>query len=244
MPPDRAMTPLPRLPRTRSFHAPLVRCLEGLGVAATPESDRTVAEHLGEWLAWTDAIALFDVLQDDATTAVPMSPRAAAAQARAATDAADRAREELTRSISTDTRFAAAAVDAGTARGGCHAQQRAMEERLAPVRSGLRAALTARSPALGRLAALDALMERALAGKERQLLHRLPTLLEQPAAGEAGPARVSPTVDGAALRSALLAELDLRMQPIQGLIEALAAPATAPVSSPSPARPGPRAPRP
>ena len=241
MPPDRAMTLLPRLPRTRSFHAPLVRCLEGLGVAAAPEADRTVAEHLGEWLAWTDAIALFDVLQDGAGTAVPMNARAAAALARAATDAADRARDELARSISADTSFAQAAVDPATARRGCHAQQRTMEERLAPVRAGLREALAARTPALGRLAALDALMERALAGKERQLLYRLPTLLEPPTPGDAESAGVSPTVDGAALRSALLAELDLRMQPIQGLVEALAAPPPGQM----PARPAPsRAPRP
>lgn len=218
--PDRAM---PVLPRTRSFHSPLVRCLEGLGVTAAPEGDRTVAEHLGDWLAWTDAIALFDVLQGSDGVTPAVAPRAAAALAKAATDDLDRVRSELTRSISADTTFAHGAVDATTARRGCHAQQHTMEERLGPVRAGLRTALAAQTPALGRLAALDALMERALASKERQLLSRLPMLLEETTPSGDDAPRAVPAVDGRALRTALLAELEMRMQPIEGLAEALAA---------------------
>lgn len=119
------------------------------------------------------------------------------------------------------------------------AHQRDMETRIGPLRARLRAALAQTAPALGRLAALDAALDAILAGRERRLLAALPALLEKRferlrAAHRQARADAGRTDDPAAwrlpggwlarfheeLRAALLAEADLRLQPLAGLIEA------------------------
>jgi hypothetical protein len=95
---------------------------------------------------------------------------------------------------------------------------------VAALRERLRALLRRGSPAQARLAALDAVMEQLLALRERHLLAKLPGLLAprwqhwqaQPGAWRQG--------FGAEVQALLLAELDLRLQPAEGLAEALAAP--------------------
>ena len=119
------------------------------------------------------------------------------------------------------------------------AQQREMESALRPLRALLRDALSKASPALRQLATLDAAMDRILGERERSLMATVPLLLEkrfgqrlqahQQMLGEPGP------VDDPALwslpggwlagfgqefQAALLAELDLRLQPTIGLMEA------------------------
>ena len=93
---------------------------------------------------------------------------------------------------------------------------------------------------MARLAAVDVVMEQVLAGRERSLLAAVPGLLERhferlrPAeadpAGETGAdapdaARPRAWLDRfhQDIRNVLLAELDFRFQPVDGLLDALRA---------------------
>lgn len=115
------------------------------------------------------------------------------------------------------------------------AQQQNMDDRITALRARLRRALQLRSPALARLAALDTVMERLLGEPERRLLAAMPTQLEQrfaqlgagaTPAGDADAAKPAAQPRWQArfqqeLDAMLHAELDLRWQPIQGLLAAL-----------------------
>ncbi len=122
------------------------------------------------------------------------------------------------------------------------AAQRAMEANIVePLRRRLRSTLAGASPAQAtRLAALDAVMEQVVGARERELLATVPRRLERRfeqlrqdhlAAQADAPApdtrgtRPEPDPWLATfhqdMRALLLAELDLRMQPVEGLLEAL-----------------------
>jgi hypothetical protein len=137
--------------------------------------------------------------------------------------------------------------------------QQSMETGIATLRGRLRGMLAAKTPALARLAALDAVMERALGERERTLLGAVPGMLaphfeklreaeqqalaaanaesangtgfdaaaQTPEAPEAS-ANAAPLTPGAWLdvfrkdmQSVLLAELEVRFQPVEGLLAAL-----------------------
>lgn len=143
----------------------------------------------------------------------------------------------------------------------CLAQQQGMEDHIAALRARLRRALQLRSPALARLAALDEVMQRMLAEPEQRQLASVPAVLEQRyqhwqaqaasantnEANEAADPSDTPAPERPAwqtrfeheLQAVLLAELDLRWQPIHGLLAALRAPLSAPSPAPLPAPPGP-----
>jgi hypothetical protein len=103
-----------------------------------------------------------------------------------------------------------------------------------PLRAKLRAALAARSPQMAKLATVDAVMEQALVAREHSLLATVPAMLEKRFKGLRQAALPAP--DGAEtdatpmawlpvfhqdIRELLLAELDFRFQPVDGLLEAL-----------------------
>ncbi len=112
--------------------------------------------------------------------------------------------------------------------------QRRMEMRVDALRAYAREVLAAQSPALAQLAAMDGLMTQLVHGREQHLLANLPSLLRrrfearrqadtEAADGES----LEPVASGAWLkalradfRQALQAELDLRLQPIVGLVQA------------------------
>jgi hypothetical protein len=119
-------------------------------------------------------------------------------------------------------------------------RQQAMEAGIGPLRERLRARLAAGTPAMARLASVDAVMEQVLGEHEHRLLATVPGLLEkhfsrlrkadQAAQGDpqAPDAHGSGTPPGAWLdvfrkdmQGVLLAELDIRFQPVEGLLEAL-----------------------
>ena len=99
--------------------------------------------------------------------------------------------------------------------------------------------LAAKTPAMTRLARVDAVMERALSERERSLLAAVPALLgrhferlrqaEQAsmaaaqASGDAAEATPGAWLDvfRKDMQSVLLAELDVRFQPVEGLLAAL-----------------------
>ncbi|SSW67418.1 DUF3348 domain-containing protein [Achromobacter agilis] len=128
--------------------------------------------------------------------------------------------------------------------------QHTMETSVGNLRSRLRGMVAARNGEWTRLAVVDAIMDRALLPKERALLGAIPKLLQShfqrlrqaeaaalaeaeaamEEAGAEGPAAPAPIASGAWLdtfrkdmRSVLLAELDVRLQPVEGLLAALRA---------------------
>jgi len=105
--------------------------------------------------------------------------------------------------------------------------QLAMETQIVPLRRRLRGSLADRSSALARLAELDSMMEQVVGAQERTLLAGVGARLEptferlratqDDAAGPPGPWLERFRQE---MRTLLLAELDLRLQPVEGLLQA------------------------
>ena len=217
-------------------------------------SKQPLAERLGLWLGWADAIALATALTGPAAVAaVAVGAGALAARpfgetssARVAADDLARVRADLAQAIGTDAALLGSDGPAGNAadfspfRRHYQAQQRVMAARIGPLRARVRAAVAGASPRLGQLAALDATLDNALGARERKLLAAVPSWLEKrfhhlrqahlatPAAAPApgGAAQCPPPAAWRAvfyneLQAVLRAEIDLRLQPVDGLIDAL-----------------------
>ena len=112
-------------------------------------------------------------------------------------------------------------------------QQRRMEMSVDALRAHARVQLAAVSPELAQLAALDGVMEKMLGAREQYLLATVPSFLKKrfeqlrhEASLELQESDASQTPAwlaqlGAECQQALLAELDLRLQPVAGLAEAM-----------------------
>lgn len=190
------------------------------------------AERLGGWMDWIDAIALQQALAAPSDDTPPD-----AASLRAAQDWAGAAWERLMAELQSGFRDPTLARESALAdapilplqdalapyRLHHSQQQRSMLARIGGLRERMRNRLSQGCGArLARLAALDAVFERALAERERRWLGGLPALLAQRAAQlhAADPARWR-TPYWAEQQRALQAELEQRLQPLRGLIEAL-----------------------
>jgi hypothetical protein len=198
----------------------------GQGVLVTPPP---LAGQLAAWLDWRDAIALSKALS---TPPPPAQPEKLAPARDWAAAALQRLRAELAASFADRQLIGEAdpkpAPDASLSLDDAlapyrlhHAQQqRLLTARVATLRERLRAKLLDCGGPLARLAELDAVMDTALAPRERQaqaaLAHQLPQL-----AAALHPAADWPQRLWAQLQQALAAELELRLQPVHGLIEAL-----------------------
>ena len=112
-------------------------------------------------------------------------------------------------------------------------QQRRMEMSVDALRAHARQVLSQTSPELAQLAALDGVMDQMLGGREQHLLSTVPTFLKKRfellrrqavAEAEADLSRLPAWLVQltAEFEQALLAELDLRLQPVAGMAEALA----------------------
>ncbi|WP_457418459.1 DUF3348 family protein [Roseateles sp. P5_E7] len=207
---------------------PLARLLLQWGVAPVPMAP--VAERLGGWLGWAEAIGLSQLLATAPTAESNATAR------REAWDWAAAALDRLVADLTAAFDDALLALDsAEPAPEGVpladllapyrlhHTQQqRSMAARVATLRERLRPRLAEASGPLTRLAQLDAVFERAVVMQERQALTGLPALLTKRAeAHHAADPRRWRQRFWADLQRALRAELDLRLQPVQGLIEAL-----------------------
>jgi hypothetical protein len=212
-----------------------VRQLVGY-LPAQPDAPRQdLAERLGQWLNVHDAIALHATHQARPAALPPARPPTPSAPAprRAATRpgasdllaALHRLRATLRQGISAPPALPVEPQDSAFAphHQRCLDQQRRMETAIEPFRAHVRQALATASPRLAKLAALDATLERLLGGREQRLLSGVPAFLK---------ARFEqlrhtrpddwPEPFEQELQQALVAELDLRLQPVTGLIEALA----------------------
>jgi hypothetical protein len=145
-------------------------------------------------------------------------------------------RSALTKAIVEDARAASMDITADFSphRRRYAARQQHMETSIGPLRARLRASLAAGSPAMAQLAAVDGVMEQALAGRERTLLSSVPALLqghfERLRQADLAASREPnsglteakwPDAFCKDMQHVLLAELDIRFQPIDGLLDAL-----------------------
>lgn len=214
----------------------LVRLLAGLIDPQLPlrDSRATFADSLSRWTGWTDAIALSAALER------PMAAGPGVAEPGALAAEAARLRAQLAQAMVREVAAAGRSpLDAGLGYSPfrqCHvARQQSMGVAVDALRERARAALAQGTAAQARLAAVDAAMAQVLGAQERRLLATVPALLEkhfqrlsdeaQAGAEGAGAADdgASPWRDGFRhdLQAVLLAELDVRLQPALGLIEAL-----------------------
>jgi hypothetical protein len=205
-----------------------VRLLSQLGAAEGHDARPVFAERLGQWLGWADAISLSSALN-----AAPATTRPAAKPLQAEPEQAEvqRVRALLAHTIHTDRDLAPPKPRGSVPlpepefphfRRRYLARQQSLELALTALRGRLRGTLAGGSPALARLAAVDAVMEQVLGAQERRLLAGVPALLERHFE-ELRLAQATAWLDTFCqdLRGVLLAELDLRMQPVEGLLAAL-----------------------
>ncbi len=210
-----------------------IRLLARLATADVPPPHASLSDRLSQWIDWTRAVALSRALDG----APPMEVGGAAFDS--AEDAACmRTRDTLTRAIIDGLPAAAStplAVEPEYTPFRQHhvAMQRAMLVATGQLRGRLRDLLAATSPALARLAAVDASMEVVLSPREHALLATVPALLgehfERLRQAACADRQASPSMAPGAwldvfrrdMQGVLLAELDVRFLPLESLLAAL-----------------------
>ncbi|RDK08139.1 DUF3348 domain-containing protein [Cupriavidus lacunae] len=243
------MLQVPR--RTGFSGPTLVRLLARLTDADAPSPASSLSSQLSQWLGWADAIALSSALKANAPAMPPASGAAGGTEAQECarvratlaaaivedTTLASRRRGPSRPSALPDP--VDAQVDYAVYRQRYLTLQQTMETAIGTLRARLRAALSARAPGVAKLAMVDAVMERVLGAREQALLGAVPTMLEPhfqrlrqteaAALAEAQAAGQPAAVRRGAwlgvfrkdMQSVLLAELDIRWQPVEGLLAAL-----------------------
>jgi hypothetical protein len=223
--------------------SPLLRLL---GESASVEAGgMDFAERLALWLNAFDAIRLQSVHQalGPVATQAPRQAQSLARQAEALGQDLQRVRGALAHAIAHDpvelARLAPALLPRRGARDAPaqpepaeasykpyrerHLElQRQMDMMIAPLREHVRQALARASTRLRQLAVLDATLEEVMARREQAVLPAAPALLEprfRQLRQSEDPAWRQ--VFEQHWRDTLLAEVDLRLQPVTGLVEAL-----------------------
>ncbi|MEW5836496.1 MAG: DUF3348 family protein [Pseudomonadota bacterium] len=197
-----------------------IRLLARLAAMDVAAPGGSVPDRLGQWLDWKHALSLAAALDGH-----PAAHEASAATLDDLPAECARARETLLAAIRNETLLAADAAaepDFAPYRQACLARQRAMQATTGRLRGRLRDALAQGSADAARLAAVDAVMEVALTPREHALLAKVPALLEQ----RFERLRAGGTIQWLDtfrrdMQGVLLAELDLRFQPVDALLAAL-----------------------
>jgi hypothetical protein len=236
------------LPRTNFHSSQLIRCLAELDLLEGAEPALDFADKLGQWMHFTDAIALSSVLESGMAK-VP----AQSTVLREATSV------RLTAEFERTSTFMVNSITKSCAGGNTHiklplveqevsyapyrqfydAHQRDIELSVEPLRVNLRDALANASPRLRKLAELDVVMERFLREREVRLLARVPLLLRKHFDAQYAAHQEQVTASGRpdtpaawmhpggwlarfrqTLQTLLLAAAELRLQPCAGLLEA------------------------
>ncbi|MGX9721673.1 DUF3348 domain-containing protein [Stenotrophomonas acidaminiphila] len=225
-----------------------IRLLARFGDADLPRTPPVLTERLAQWFDWNRAITLSRALDNRLPEPEPgaaFDDAQDAECARLRQTLLDTIDADIDLSAPRRKDAGAANVDPGYLpyRQHCLAAQRAMQAATGLLRGRLRDMLALQSPAKARLAEVDAVMEATLSPREQALLAIVPGLLglhfqrlrdagapdtpdpagadapdDTPAAPPAGPWLARFRQD---MRTALLAELEVRFHPIDGLLAAL-----------------------
>jgi hypothetical protein len=204
-----------------------------LGDAAPVEMDATgmdVAERLAAWVSAFDAIGLQAAHQAIATVAPAAQCRASSGKANAAAleQQLQRVRSVLAKAIAKQPDALDPAEPSYAPYRQRHAElQRQMELMIPPLRDHARQALSRASARMRQLAALDAALEQVLAAREQTVLCAAPALMQR-RFEQQRIAHLETCDAGGWLqafeqdwREALRGELDLRLSPVAGLVDAL-----------------------
>lgn len=217
----------------------LVRHLATLAPPAPAPADPGVAQRVAQWLNVADAITLHAAHQSLAQVPTPPKPQRGKAPVTPASlqQALERTRQTLRASIARREKTLDTEYPLYHQR--YQDEQRRMEMSVQALREHVRQGLLAQSsPRLAQLVALDTLLGQMLAPREQRLLAGVPGFLKtryQHLRAEHQPktpqfdGRLAPVHPQAAwlaqfvneFEQTLLAELDLRLQPILGMLEAL-----------------------
>lgn len=233
-------------PRTHFHSSLLIRTLVDLAVLEPTATPSNLPEKLGTWISFTDAITLSGMQKDcvmDANSAVRTVGGSAVchefSQARSALEKSivgyANAGEGNSRLVLPTPQAGMTTEEASiyTPYRRYHQNyQRHLEQSVRALRNKVRHAVANTSPRLRQLALLDATYENILVEREASLLAGLPTVFER-RFHHLRKAHLHDSPDlwtqpGAwltqffqDLHTVLLAELDLRLQPTVGLLEAL-----------------------
>ena len=211
-----------------------IRLLARLTAMDVTPPHLSLSDRLSQWLDWNHALALSTALdgKPSVVTVVVSAP------ALVAQDTCARARASQAEAVTDETEWSVgqrraddAVADYAFFRQRYLARQRAMRSATGDLRGRLRETLAAQSADMARLAEVDAAMELALSPREQALLAAVPDLLEshfqnlrQAALADAQ----IPSMRGSwqsvfrkDMQSVLLAELDVRFQPVEALLAAL-----------------------
>lgn len=229
------------LQRTTVRGPTFIRLLARLTAVEAGASGPSLPDRLSRWLDWTHAIALSTALDGRTPPAPEDVPafdsreEAECARARATLVKAIEGARELAPRAASRSGTAEALADFAPFRQRYLTLQRSMQGTTGQLRGRLRDMLAQVSPSTARLAEVDAVMEMALSPREQKLLATVPAVLGDHfdrlrRAGEAEAASVEGTVPSqdswldrfrGDMRSVLLAELDVRFQPVEALLAAL-----------------------
>jgi hypothetical protein len=240
------LTPFTVLSSTFSAPSSLVRLLSDTVSVPVDVSRQDFAEQLSQWLGALDAVTLHGTHQS-LKSVVGSSPLGASPHSPAALEAHfQRVRSALVARVSEPVRLpdgaheggqsasrllraaAEAPLAAGEAsfapyRQHCQALQRHMGLKIATLRAQVRQVLSHGAAPLRQLAELDAVWEQMLTARETKLLGTVPAVLEQRFEHLRRSGAPEPLARYAHEQQAvLLAELNVRLLPVAGLVEAFA----------------------
>jgi hypothetical protein len=240
-------------PRTTIRGPTFIRLLASLTDVDVAQSKQSLSDRLSQWLDWTHAIALSTALDGKPSVVDAGAPVFGSAEedecarVRSSLVKAITADHEWAAAIQravgqtpAEDDGANVVVDYAAFRKRYLAVQRSMQTATGQLRGRLRDMLAQTSAKMARLAEVDAVMELALTPREHTLLAAVPGLLghhferlqqaEYKALADAQAVEEGPAAPGAWLdvfrkdmQSVLLAELDVRFQPVEGLLAALRA---------------------
>ncbi|AOF84082.1 hypothetical protein BSY239_728 [Hydrogenophaga sp. RAC07] len=213
--------------RSNFNRSALVRQLAGWQAAPVDVPRQDLAERLGQWFNVADAIALSSLHQAMPAVARVRRP-AVPASARSVQAELQRVRATLSQAITSPPLEPGDEGNEDTDAGfaphlqRCLEQQRRMDMSIEALRGHVRKNLSLTSARLAQLAALDAVLEPMLGGREQRLLATVPNFLKTRFAElrQSHPGGWQPLFEHE-LQQTLLAELDLRLQPVAGMVEAL-----------------------
>jgi hypothetical protein len=234
--------------RTPLTGSTFIRTLAALNDVPAAEAPDAFAQRLARWFDWTHAFSLSAALSDAGVRSdVPpfgglgalgaderefARVRSALAKMIADAPAGGAEPRRIDRPLAGAVAPAEVPADFATYRRRYAKCQLAMETQIVPLRRRLRSTLADRSPALAKLAELDSVMEQVVGAQERALLATVAGRLEPCFDQWRGarddmpsdvPSQPGPWLERfrQEMRGLLLAELDLRLQPVEGLLEAV-----------------------